>query len=400
MKRKRHLLWLILPLLFVGLLALVLVRPGIVVETARVERGALTVTVDEDGKMRVRDRYVVNATLVGELERIGLRAGDPVKAGQTIAVLVSMAPGLLDVRARGQVEERIGAAAASRQQAEAAVERSETALRFARAEAERARTLAAQGAATERERERTDTELRAAEKELRSAQFAAHAAGHEVQLARAMRRTGQRGGERFELRAPADGRVLRILRDSEGFVNAGEPLLELGDPASIEAVIDVLSTDAVQIAPGDPATLVHWGGKTELHARVSRIEPSAVTKISALGVEEQRVNVVLDITSPSSEWQALGDGYRVEARIVVFRGEGLLKAPTSALFRAGTDWAVFVIDGNRARKRKVTVGASNGLEFVVASGLSEGERILTHPGDAIREGTRVRVPGVDAAHRP
>ena len=253
------------------------------------------------------------------------------------------------------------------------------------------RTLAQKGAATLRDRERAETELQAAEKDLRSAQFASHAAAHELEMARTARLARARGGERFELRAPVSGRVLRVVRESEGFVNSGEPLLELGDPSSIEAVVDVLSTDAVEIAPGAEATLVHWGGQAELKARVSRVEPSAVTKVSALGVEEQRVNVVLDITSPPAEWRKLGDGYRVEARIVVFRGADVLKAPTSALFRSGQDWAVFVLDGHRARRRKVTVGPSNGIEFVVEAGLEQGERVLVHPGDAIAEGTRVRL---------
>lgn len=391
MKRPKRLWWLSLAVLVAVLLFWMLLRPRIVVEIAPVQRGAITVTVDEDGKMRVRDRYVVNATLTGELERISLHAGDLVQAGQPIATLVSLAPGLLDVRARGEAEARIGAAAASQARAQAAADRAQSALKFARSDAERMRTLADKGAATRRDLERAETELQAAEKDLRSAQFAQHAATHELEMARTARLTRQRGGERFELRAPVSGRVLRLARESEGFVNAGEPLVEIGDPSSLEAVIDVLSTDAVEIVPGADATLVHWGGKAPLKARVSRVEPSAVTKVSALGVEEQRVNVILDITSPPAEWRKLGDGYRVEAQIVVFRGTDVLKAPTSALFRSGQDWAVYVVDGRRARKRKVAVGPSNGVELVVDAGLREGERVLLHPGDAIHEGTRVRL---------
>ncbi len=391
MKRPRHLWWLVLPVVVALLLFWMLLRPRVVVEIAPVERGAITVTVDEDGKMRVRDRYVVNATLTGELERINLHAGDVVQAGQPLATLVSLAPGLLDVRARGEAEARIGAAAASQARAQAASDRADAALKFARSDAERMRMLAQKDAATRRDLERAETELQAAEKDLRSAQFAQHAATHELEMARTARLTRQRGGERFELRAPVPGRVLRVIRESEGFVNAGEPLVEIGDPSSMEAVVDVLSTDAVGITPGADATLVHWGGKAPLKARVSRVEPSAVTKVSALGVEEQRVNVILDITSPPFEWRKLGDGYRVEAQIVIFRGADVMKAPTSALFRSGQDWAVFVVDGRRARKRKVTVGPSNGIEFVVEDGLKQGERVLVHPGDAIHEGTRVRV---------
>ena len=391
MKRPRHLWWLMVPVVVAVLLSWMLLRPRVVVEVAPVERGAITVTIDEDGKMRVRDRYVVNATLTGELERIPLRAGDVVQAGQPIATLVSLAPGLLDVRARGEAEARIGAAAAGEARAQAATDRAEAALTLARSDAQRMRTLSDKGAATLRDRERAETELRTAEKDLRSAQFAQHAATHELEMARTARLARQRGGERFELRAPVSGRVLRVVRESEGFVNAGEPLLEIGDPSSLEAVVDVLSTDAVAIVPGSEATLVHWGGKAPLKARVARVEPSAVTKVSALGVEEQRVNVILDVTSPPFEWRKLGDGYRVEAQIVVFRGADVLKAPTSALFRSGQDWAVFVVEGRRARKRKVTVGPSNGIELVVEKGLAQGERVLVHPGDAVREGTRVRV---------
>jgi len=391
MKRSRRVIWLALAVIVAGGLIWLAVRPGVLVDAATVERGPLVVTIDEDGKVRVRDRYVVNASLTGELERIPFRAGDVVQEGQPVATIVSLAPGLLDVRARGQTEERIGAAEANALQAQAAAARAEAALRSAQTEAERMRTLATKGAAPRRDLERAETELDVAEKDLRAARFASHASAHEAEMARAARLAAKRGGERLEISAPLTGRVLRVMRDSQGFVNGGEPLLEIGDPSSLEVVVDVLSTDAVKIPPAADATLVHWGGNTVLNARVSRVEPSAVTKVSALGVEEQRVNVILDITSPPDTWRALGDGYRVEARIVVFRKEDAVKGPTSALFRSGQDWAVFVLDGNRARKRKVTVGPSNGLELVVDGGLQPGERVLVHPGDAIRDGMRVRV---------
>jgi HlyD family secretion protein len=239
--------------------------------------------------------------------------------------------------------------------------------------------------------EAKETEARAAEEALRAADFAVASATHQRDMAQArLLPAGATGAARpFAIRSPIDGVVLKRLRESEAVVPAGEPLLELGDPRRLEIVSDLLSTDAVKVRPGAPVLLEQWGGDHPIRARVRRVEPSGFMKVSALGVEEQRVNVVMDFEDPLEAWSALGDGYRVEVRVVVWEGEGVLKVPTSSLFRRGEDWAVFAVSGGRADLRLLEVGRRNGAFAQVVSGLREGESVVLHPSDALRDGSRV-----------
>jgi HlyD family secretion protein len=387
--------WVGFGLLLLGVLALgLLLRPSPApVEVAEVTRGEFLRAVEEDGRTRVRERYAINAPLTGMLDRSRVKAGDAVEPGTLLATIHPLVPPLLDARTRKQLEAEEGAAEAAREQAHAALSRAEAGHRFARAEMERARMLERQGALPERERESAELKLREAARALEAARAGEHQATHELEQARAMLGggpgVGGSGGGGWELRSPTRGVVLRVLKESAGFVASGEPLFELGDPAVLEVVVDLLTSEAVHVRPGQPVELRDWGGRTELWGRVRRVEPSAVTKVSALGVEEQRVDVLIDFTSPPEAWRPLGDGYRLEARIQVLRTPDVVKLPEGALFRQGDAWAVFVVEGGRARARPVRVGEGNGLEVVVEEGLRPGERVVLHPGDSVRDGSRV-----------
>ena len=366
------------------------------VEVAEITRGRFEQTIEEDGKTRVRERYVVSAPLAGELQRITLKVGDTVTAGMTLAVIDPSSPALLDVRTERELTERLGAAEAARLRAAAAVERARAALDKSRADLERTRKLAGKGFVSASQLEQAELETKISTRELEAAKYAGQAAAHDVAVARAALLHGRGGaagtsGRRWEVRTPVSGHVLKVVQESAATVSAGAPLLEIGEPAELEVVVDVLSTDAVQIKPGAAVRLERWGRAEPLEGRVRRVEPAAYTKVSALGVEEQRVNVVIDLTSPAEKWQALGDGYRMDARIVVTSLDDAVKVPVSALFRAGGEWAVFTVAEGRAARRIVQLARRGGLEAVVSKGLAPGDRVIVYPGDAIKEGLRVNV---------
>ncbi len=389
--------WLVGGAAALALLAWALVPRPVEVEVAQAVRGPFEKTVDEDGKTRVRDRYVVSAPLAGRLLRVELKAGDAVERGTALATLVPAAPSLLDARAVQELSERVGAAEAEELRAAAATERAQVALDLARSEQERNRDLASQGFTSKQALERSQRDVELKTKELAAARFESHAAEHQLSLARAALTraragAGERGsGERWEIRSPVSGRVLRVAQESEAVVGVGAPIVELGDPGNLEVVVDVLTADATLIRPGADVRLDRGAGTPPLAGRVRLVEPAAFTKVSALGVEEQRVNVVIDFTSPPAEWQDLADGYRIDARIVVDRRADAIVVPAGALFRHGAQWGVFVVDGGRARLRVVEPGPRAGAAAVIASGVEPGERVVVYPGDAVRDGARVTV---------
>jgi HlyD family secretion protein len=360
------------------------------VELASVTQGALEVTVTEDGQARVKDRYVVSSPLAGSLARIELRAGDLVEQSQVLARVVPLASPLLDPRSRSTVNARIAAASAGKRQAYAQIERAKAALTFARRDVERLRALAKAGSIADAQLERSELELRTLGVELTSTEFAAKVADYELQMAEAARGrlTSGKTYDELTIPSPITGKVLRVLRESEGAVQPGTPLLEIGDPKALEIAVDVLTSDAVRIAPGANVYLERWGG-APLKGVVRRIEPSAFTKLSALGVEEQRAYSLIELLSPVSEWVALGDGYRVEAKIVVWRAENVLKLPASATFRHGGGWAVYARRGNVARLVPVELGHSSGLEIELHRGLHAGEQVIVHPSDRLVDGISV-----------
>lgn len=391
----------------------------VAVETVSVARGDLRVTVDEDGKTRVIDRYVVSAPLGGTIGRSELEPGDPVEVDTLLATIEPIAPPLLDARTRAETQARLLAAQASKRQANASVSRAKAAYEFAQAERDRSAQLVAKGSSSQRTLDVAELELRTREQDLESARFGVRVAQYEVEVAKAAvaridsAQTKAKPGKPspstssdaakdedasredvVEVRSPIVGSVLRVLHEQEGVVQPGTPLFELADPHALELVVDVLTTDAIQIEPGAPVEVRQWGGDLPLQGRVRMIEPSAFTKISALGVEEQRVNVIIDLGSRSDasdnpQMKALGDGFRVEAGIVVWEGHDVLTIPVSALFRSGDTWTVWVVEQRHATLREVEVGHREGLVVEITRGLDEGEQVVNHPSDAVREGVEV-----------
>lgn len=363
-------------------------RP-IEVDTARAVRGPLRVTIDEDGETRIHDRYAVGAPVAGRLERITLHAGDAVERGEVVARLEALP---LDRRSRLQAEARLAAAEAERREAEAVVRRQRAALEQARRTLARHERLAAEQVVAADAVEAARTAVRTAESDLEAARHHARAATFEATNARAalLDAEGVEGAGTVPILAPVAGRVLRLCEECDKVVAAGTPLLELGDPADLEVVVDVLSSDAVAIRPGAPMLLAAGGeGAGRWRARVRTVEPSGFTKVSPLGVEEQRVNVIGTLLDPPG---ALGDRFRVEAQIVLWEDDDVLKVPAGALFREGDGWAVFVVEEARARRRPVRLGHRNPDEAEVTDGLRPGETVIVHPSDAVRDGARVR-PG-------
>jgi HlyD family secretion protein len=374
-----------------GLLAVALWPTTVPADVAAVSRGRLVVTIDEEGMTRVRDRFVVSAPLTGRVLRIELEPGDRVKRGQVVAGVRAEAPPLLDARTRAEAQAALESAKAALGQARAEEERAKATLAQVRRELARLGELAREGLTTRQQVETREADVRVAEESFNAATFAVRAAASEIHRAEArlVPSSSDPSGRVVTVTSPADGVVLKRLRESETVVPAGEPLLEIGDPHRLEIVADLLSTDAVRVMAGARTMVEQWGGEKTLEARVRRIEPAGFTKISALGVEEQRVNVVLDFADPGAAWAALGDGYRVEVRIVTWEAADVLKVPTSALFRDGEKWAVYVVNDGRARRTLVELGHQTGQEAEVLSGLAAGARVIIHPGDTLSDGARV-----------
>ncbi len=378
------------------------------VETQPVTRGPMQVVIEEEGETRVRERYVVTAPVAGYAQRVTWAVGDAVQQGEALLTLEPMRSDVLDPRRRAEAEARVAAAEArlqaARQEADAAAAQAD----YAVAERERVQGLFDAGSATQQQLDRAAAEARQAEARRTAANHAVDVAQYEVEAARtALRYAGASNGavtgERVRIPAPIDGRVLAVHHESEGVVSPGQPLLDLGNPQQLEVVVDVLSSDAVQIEPGTPVRFERWGGPP-LDGRVRTVEPTGRTKVSALGVEEQRVFVVADITGHSEGGMQgsgqqenpatgarsrLGDGYRVVARFIVWEGDDVLQVPSSALFRSDGGWAVFVDNDGTAEQRAVEVGRHSGLQAQVTAGIDEGEHVITHPDDAIEDGTGI-----------
>lgn len=393
--KKSKIGWIGMGVIVLVLLGFMLRPSSVLVDGAAVIRGPLRVTVDEEGKTRIRERYIVATPLAGRLLRITLKAGDVVEAGTTVLATIEAAdPALLDPRSEAEAEARVKAATAVRDQANPLFEAARARHELAQKELERAQELIQNQVISQQELDKALTQERASGEELKAAQFAEQIAEFELEQAQAALlrvRPGQSDDvAHWVIHAPISGRVLRVLQESSAVVQPGTPLLELGDLSDLEVEVDLLSADAMRIEPGAPVHLERWGGDQPLMGRVRLIEPAGFTKISALGVEEQRVWVLVDIDDTPSPQRPLGDAYRVEARIVVWESDDVIKVPAGALFREGADWAVFVIDHGKARLRTLQIGHNNGLEAEVLEGLAEGEQVIVHPGDQIRDGRAVK----------
>jgi HlyD family secretion protein len=366
---------------------------AIPVEAAAVSRGPLIVTVDEEGMTRVKHRYVITAPVAGQLRRIDWKAGAVVEPGKTVlAVLETSGADFLDARLLAQAEARVLAAEAAREASKAQRERADAAARMFTADLARAKTLREQRVISPQEYDVMQMRAETSGQEQRAAEFSFKVAEFELQQARALLSRGQPGGggaEPLVITSPVGGRILRVIQESARVVSAGFPLLEVGDSTDLELRIEVLSRDGVAIQPGARVLLEQWGGAEPLAARVRLVEPSAFTKISALGVEEQRVYVIADFVDPLEKRPTLGDGYRVEASIVVWENPATLQAPAGALFQRSGEWRTFVIEGGRASSRQVKIGRGNGVRSEVLDGLREGEQVIVYPGDKVADGARV-----------
>lgn len=375
----------------VGLLYLAFRPQPVPVDIVTVDRGTVEVAVEEDGRTRVRDRYQVAAPVAGTLQRISLRPGDAVQAGAVVARIEGPEAALTDPRTSSQLRSRLEAARAGVERAQAQAEAAEAAIVEAREEARRQEILLEVGGGSESALDRAQALVRVREAEARSAGFAVRAAEGEVRdLELALQRPGEPGqgaGELLEVRAPVDGVVLRVHRESGGAVGGGEPLIEVGDPGALEVVVDLLSADAVRVPVGAPARITRWGGE-DLHAVVRRVEPAGFTQVSALGIEEQRVNVILDPDGGAGSWERLGDGFRVEASIVLEQAADAIRIPVGALFRRGAEWAVFLAEEGRVREVPVEIGRRSQAEAEVESGVEVGDRVVVYPSDRVEDGVR------------
>jgi HlyD family secretion protein len=368
-------------------------RP-VLVDTGQVAVRHLEVTVEEEGRTRVMDHFVLYAPVAGYLRRIELEVGDSVSQGEALAFIDPLPSAVLDPRTRAEAEARVSAARAALARAESTRGQAEAEVELAVEEFRRREELLARELVSRSEFDQARSRKRVSESLLQAAQGAVEVARHELEAAEAILRYSASledgaPAETVAVRAPVDGRILKRLQESAGVVPAGHPLLELGDTRRLEVEVEVLSRDAVRIEPGGRVLFERWGGADTLEGVVRTVEPAGFTKISALGVEEQRVLVIADIRSPPETWQRLGDGYRVEARFIVWEREDALTVPAGALFRREDGWAVFAVENGRARLRRVRIGQGSGLRTEVLDGLSAGDRVIVHPDDAIDDGSRV-----------
>ena len=374
-----------------AIVAMAMWPESIEVSAAKVERGAMRVTLDEDGETRIRDKFVVSAPVAGRLQRIELEPGDAVVRGKTVVARLTTADApLLDPRTRGELEAATEATRAAVGQARAEFERTTAELARARQTLQRQQELMKAGAIAADSLDAAETAVATAEEARKAAEFAVSRSEYDLQTARARLQAPAPAGRAVEVVAPVSGVILKRLRESESVVPAGEPLLEIGEPGRSEIVADFLSTDAVRIQLGAQVLIEGWGGSEPLHGRVRRVEPAGFMKVSALGVEEQRVNVLIDFADPSAA-KRLGDGYRVEVRVVIWREDDVVKVPVGGLFRRGNDWAAFLVDGEQVRLQPVVLGQRNDEEAQVTKGLSPGQTVVLHPPDTLTDGARVRL---------
>ena len=380
-----------------GLLLLALVAWGlwpkpVVIETGTVARGPLTVRVSEEGKTRVRNRYIVAAPVAGKMRRVSLKPGDEVKAGDTLLTAIEpVAPPLLDPRARARAEAVVSMTEASRKQATESLEAKRAALKMADADRDRTRAVTRDGSLSESDRDKVEGDASIKAAEVRAAEFSLQVIDYELTQARAAleRPDSNPSGNLVEVKSPVSGRILKVMQESEMVVTPGTPILEIGDPADIEIEAEILSRDAVTIHPGDLIEVGQWGGENPLKGRVRRVEPAAFTKISALGVEEQRVIVLSDLAEVPEAARALGDRYRVEVSVAVWQSGDVLIVPAGALFREGNAWKTYIFRDGTAKLTPVQAGHSDGRFTEILSGVVAGDEVLLHPPDTVKDGIAV-----------
>lgn len=392
---RRRIIWLALALLIIAALVYGFRPQPRLVDIAKATRGPMQVSVGEEGKTRVIDRYDISAPVAGMTCRVDLDVGDPVEKGQALITINPLESQALDPRSRAEAEARIAAAASALHVAEQNVKSARAEKDLAEKELSRLQPLFDKGHVSQGQLDQAAAAVQTTRAASRSARFAVDVARYELEAARtALSYTGVSGQDNpdanVQVRSPIDGRLLAIHQECEGVVAAGQALLVVGDTRSLEVETDVLSADAVKIKPGMRVEFHRWGGEKPLQGKVRTVEPVGFTKISALGVEEQRVLVISDITSEPAQWESLGDGYRVEAEFILWQSDDVLQIPASALFRFNDGWALFVMQNAKAIRREVKVGQRNGLSAEILEGLTEGETVITHPDNTIEDGVAVK----------
>lgn len=365
------------------------------VEVETVSSGPMTVTVDDDAVTRIREVFTVTTPFSGRILRIDKHAGDDVIAGETVLYsILPISSGFLDPRTRKQLEAALAAAEDVRDAAKSRVEGAQAALDHARTEFKRSSELLKKGAGTESSLDQAQRELRMAEADLATNKSILLQREAELNQARAALLTPldtdkdhrDRG---LEIKASESGKVLRVFQESESTVTAGVPLMEIGNPSDLEIAADLLSREALRISPGDTVSIENWGGEGTLNGRVRLIEPAGTMKVSSLGIEEQRVNVIIDITDPGEKWASLGHGYQVDVRVAVWHGESVLRVSIGSLFRRGESWAVFRIEDGHARLQTIKVGHMSSKYAEVLGGLAEGDKVVAYPSDRVGDGALV-----------
>ncbi len=401
---RRRIIWLLV-LLLIGAALLYGFRPQPrLVNIAEVKRAPMQVSVEEEGKTRVIDRYIISAPVAGTTCRVDMDIGDHVKKNQPLVTIEPLKSQALDPRSRAEAQYRVATKEAALRAAEQKAQSTKAEAELARIELNRIKPLANKGHIAREELDHAATLARSSTAAKRSADFAVDVARHELGAARtALKFAGAKGeldsSNTVQVRAPVSGRILKIQQQCAGVVAAGQPLLEIGDTRSLEIATEVLSPDAVKIKPGMRVIFNRWGGEKPLQGQVRTVEPVGFTKVSALGVEEQRVRIIADITSEEKQWRSLGDGYRVEARFILWEAKNILQIPGSALFRVNNHnqdpikggWAVFVMENEKASRRNVEIGKRNGLSAQIVRGLQKGEKVITHPDDSIEEGVAIKL---------
>lgn len=368
----------------------------VAVDIAEVTKAPMMTAISDDGITRVREVYVLSAPLAGKLLRVESHAGDMIEARKTVIATIEPAdPAFLDTRAQRQLAFTVSAARAAHDLAQANVKGRQAERKLAASELDRARELFSKGVVSKARVDAVEATLAAQDAALATAQATLRQREFEIQTAEAALISPGTAGARertgccIQLRAPVDGQLLRVLQENESIVQPGQPIAEVGDPANLEIVVDLVSSQAVQVAEGDEVIITQWGGEGDLQGRVRRVEPFGQQKVSALGIEERRVNVLIDIVSPRAAWSRLGHGFQVEAAIVRWRGESVLQVPVGALFREGKDWAVYRLDGSRARLTTVATGHFNDATAEITRGLEPGDRVVLHPGESVVDGAKV-----------
>lgn len=392
---RRRVIWTLVALAVAGAVAYGLSPQPVPADLITLTRGQLIVTVDHEGIARIREVYTVSAPIPGRVLRSPLEVGDKVEKGKTVvASILPSAPAFLDDRDRLAAEATVKAAEAALKLSEANLAKAEAEYQFAKSDLERAERLAPSGTISERQLQQARIDFQTKQASVASAQAEVNVRARELERARAnLTQPGNASDpanarSRVDVVAPQSGYVLKVTTESESVVAVGTPLVDIGDLSDLEIRADLLSTDAVHIQVGAEAIIEGWGGQ-QLHARVTRIEPAGFVKISALGVEEQRVNVRLELTDRPDEWQRLGHDYRIFARIIVSKEDGALIVPLSALFRRGEEWAVFKVEGGRAKLQPVEIGARNLRHAAVHNGLAQGDAVIVHPNDRIADGVSI-----------